>query len=163
MKKILGLSHLKRFAVNLGIFAFISVIITFLSVLLPKYYYNYKMWLYRERKWEHGGKLYESKFKVKKWKVCLPELADFIKFIFPKKFIKEFSTDYMSKYLMESCRAELTHWCIIFSTVVFLIFENTETFIYMFFIAFIANIPFIIIQRYNRPRILNIMKHKGMR
>lgn len=162
MKKILGLSSLKKLAANLGIFVVLSVIITFLSVLSPKYYYNYKMWLYRERKWEHGGKLYENKLKVKKWKSRLPELADFLKFIFPKKFIKEFSIDYMSKYLMESCRAELTHWCIIFSTVVFLIFESTETFIYMFLIAFAANIPYIIIQRYNRPRILDIMKHKGI-
>jgi glycosyl-4,4'-diaponeurosporenoate acyltransferase len=117
--------------------------------------------MYKERNWEKGGEFYQDKFKVRAWKKKLPELADFIKSIFPKKFIKEFQGEFIAKYLMESCKAEFTHWSIIFSTVIFLIFDGITAFISMLFLAIILNFPFIIIQRYNRPRIISIMKHKG--
>lgn len=162
MRIISKSSLLKKFAIHMEIFIFISVILTFISTKLPERYYQYNRWIYKERDWEKGGEFYQDKFKVRAWKKKLPELADFIKSIFPKKFIKEFNGEFIIKYLMESCKAEFTHWCIIFSTVIFLIFDGITAFISMLFLAIILNIPFIIIQRYNRPRIISIMKHKGI-
>jgi glycosyl-4,4'-diaponeurosporenoate acyltransferase len=100
-------------------------------------------------------------FKVKRWKDHMPEIADFIKSAFTKKSIKEFDNAYIEKFLLESCRAEFAHWCIIFSSVIFLFYEGTSVFIYMFLIAILIDLPFIIIQRYNRPRIIRIMNRKG--
>lgn len=158
MKKILRLSFLKNFAMNIAIFIFFSLIITFIR--LPDRFYNYKTGIYKERRWEKSGKFYQAVFKVKRWKKHIPELADFIKFIFPKKFIKEFTDEFLSKYLLESCKAEFVHWCNIFSSTIFLIYEGLSAFTYMFIIAILLNTPFIIIQRYNRPRIISIMKIK---
>jgi glycosyl-4,4'-diaponeurosporenoate acyltransferase len=147
--------------INLIIFLLLSVILTFNATRLPiRYYYN--GWLFKIRKWENGGKFYEDVFKVKRWKSRVPELADFIKSTFPKKHIK-MDGNFISKYLTESCKAEFTHWCIILSSAVYLILEDSITFTYMFFIATALNIPFIIIQRYNRPRIVSIIKQRDIK
>lgn len=161
MRKIFKLSFLKIFSINMLIFMIFSLIITFLR--FPDCFYNYKNGIYKGRKWENNGDFYQTVFKVKSWKSHIPELADFIKFIFPKKFIKEFTDEFLSKYLLESCKAEFVHWCNIFSSTMFLIYEGVSTFTYMLVIAIILNTPFIIIQRYNRPRIISIMKiHEGV-
>lgn len=162
MKRMLKESLLKKLIVNMEIFMFFSIVLTLVATRLPERYYYYKNWIYKERKWEKRGKFYQDVFKVKKWKDHLPELADFIKSVFPKKFIKGFKGEFISRYLTESCKAEFTHWCIIFSTVFFLIHDDISTFFYMLLIAMILNLPFIIIQRYNRPRLVAIMKHRGI-
>lgn len=161
MKKILLASLMKNFAFNLGIFLISSIIVTLISTKLPDRYYNYRNWIYKERKWEKNGEFYQQMFKVKRWKKYMPEIADFINSVFSKKSIKEFDNAYIEKYLLESCRAEFAHWCIIFSSGMFLFYAGPAAFIYMFLIAILINVPFIIIQRYNRPRILHIMKRKG--
>jgi len=161
MKKILLSSFMKKFAFNLFVFLISSIIVTLISTKLPDRYYNYRNWIYKERKWEKNGEFYQQMFKVKRWKKHMPEIADFINSVFSKKSIKEFDNAYIEKYLLESCRAEFAHWCIIFSSVMFLFYAGTAAFIYMFLISVLIDVPFIIIQRYNRPRILHIMKRKG--
>ncbi len=162
MVRIIKMSFLKKLAADIGIFAVLSIVITLLSFILPYSCFHYENWMFKQRKWEKNGKFYQNIFKVKLWKDKLPELADFIKFAFPKKFIKEFKGEFLSKYIKESCRAELVHWIIIYSSIIFLFFNDISTFIIMVIIDVMLNIPFIIIQRYNRPRIISIMKHKGM-
>lgn len=152
---------MNKFALDLGFFLVSSIIVTFISTKLPERYYNYRAWLYKERKWERNGEFYQQVLKVKRWKGHMPEIADFIKSAFPKNSIKEFTNEYIEKYLLESCRAEFAHWCIIASSIMFLFCEGTAAFIFILLIAIILNAPFIIIQRYNRPRIIRIMKHKG--
>ena len=161
MKKILLSSFMKKFAFNLFVFLISSIIVTLISTKLPDRYYNYRNWIYKERKLEKNVEFYQQMFKVKRWKKHMPEIADFINSVFSKKSIKEFDNAYIEKYLLESCRAEFAHWCIIFSSVMFLFYAGTAAFIYMFLISVLIDVPFIIIQRYNRPRILHIMKRKG--
>lgn len=162
MKALLKSFFLKKFIIHIVTFIIFSVIITLLSIISPERCYNYKNWMFKERAWEKHGKLYQEMFKVKIWKNHLPELADFIKFIFPKKSINDFRIETILKYMRESCKAEFAHWCIILSSVVFLFYDGIPTFIYMLLIAAALNLPFIIIQRYNRPRIKLIMKNKGI-
>jgi glycosyl-4,4'-diaponeurosporenoate acyltransferase len=161
MKKIIQATFMNKLALDLGIFLVSSIIVTVISTKLPERYYNYRNWIFKERKWEKNGEFYQHVFKVKRWKNHMPEIADFIKSTFSKKSIKEFDNEYIEKYLLESCRAEFAHWCIIFSSVIFLFYEGTATFVCILLIAILVDAPFIIIQRYNRPRIIRIMKLKG--
>lgn len=161
MKKLRKILLLHELGSNLILLAFFSIVITFLSTRLPEKLCFYKKWLYKERKWERGGRIYQDMFKVKKWKSRVPELSDFIKSIYPKKYINEYSIDYLLTYLTESCKAELTHVAIILASLLFHAWNSFFTATVIFIIAFILNIPFIIIQRYNRPRIVGMLKYKG--
>jgi glycosyl-4,4'-diaponeurosporenoate acyltransferase len=158
--KILRSLFIKRFSFNFVIFIFLSLIITYLSNKVSKKIYNHKSWVYRTREWEKNGDFYDEKLKVKKWKKRVPELGDFVKGVFPKKYIKEYTTEYLSEYLLESCKAELTHWAIIFSALVFALWNDLWDAAAMLVISAVLNIPFIVIQRYNRPRIMKIARQK---
>ena len=152
--KIIKLIIQKDFVLNLFIFFLLSALITYLSNRLPESFYSVKGRLLRERPWENGGRIYQKLFKVKQWKKFLPELSDFVKSVFPKKEIKEFTKVYMKKYIFESCKSEMTHWGIIFSSLLFFFWCESGTAFLMITIAITLNLPYIIIQRYNRPRIM---------
>jgi hypothetical protein len=131
----------------------LSLLMTAISTAVPVSFLSPERWLYRERPWEKEGRIYETLFKVRRWKTALPELSDFIKSVFPKKRINEFDSEYLDKYIVESCRSELTHWSIIFTSFFFRLWNTLRASSLIVLIAFILNTPYIIIQRYNRPRL----------
>lgn len=155
--KLFKVLYIKTIAFNLIMLIFLSSIITYISLKLPDRFYNYKKWLYYSRKWEKGGEIYQKLFKVSHWKNRMPELSDFVKSVFPKKHIKVFSQDYLTNYLKESCKAELTHWGIILSSLLFTLWNDFVGSLLMIFFTSLINLPFIVIQRYNRPRIIHIL------
>lgn len=146
---------------SLLIFIAFTLAISYISTKFPDSMCSHRSWLYRERAWEKGGLFYQKTFKIKKWKDKLPELADFVKTIFPKKHIKDYKEATLDTYMVECCRAELTHWLIILSTLVFPIFTPLGIALGIFLLSCILNLPFVMIQRYNRPRLKLLMKKKG--
>jgi glycosyl-4,4'-diaponeurosporenoate acyltransferase len=146
---------------SLLIFIAVTLAISYISTKFSDAICFHKRWLYKERSWEKGGQFYQKKFKIKKWKDKLPELADFIKSISPKKYIKDYGEATLDAYMVECCRAELTHWLIILTTLFFPIFTPPVIALYIFILACILNLPFVMIQRYNRPRLRLLMKRKG--
>jgi glycosyl-4,4'-diaponeurosporenoate acyltransferase len=146
------------FSRNLLLFALLSIVNTTVSLILPENLFNPGKWMFRERKWEHGGNVYQKFFNIKKWKDKLPELGDFAKKIFPKKKLPSFNVEYLQKYTAESCRSEMCHWMIVISVVLFSSWFNEEVENFMFILAVVLNVPYIMIQRFNRPRIINVMQ-----
>ncbi len=158
LNDLLFFLRLKATRMNLLVFILFSVILTLLAEKMPHGLYNYKKWLYRERKWEDGGRLYERVFFVKKWKAHLPDIGDFLKWRFSKKHLVDVRTDYIRRFLTESCKAELTHWMIILSSFLFIFWGGLVTFSRILLLAMVLNGPYIIIQRYNRPRLVRLLK-----
>lgn len=146
---------------NVLIFVLLSVVNTILSLQVPSAFLDFRNWLFKERAWEDGGSIYQRVFKVKRWKDKSPELSDFIATIFPRKRIPSFDKEYLHKYLLESCRAELTHWGIILSSFLFALWCSLPQTAAIILIALALNLPFVIIQRYNRPRIITFLASKG--
>jgi len=138
-------------------FVIITVCITLSSMLFPNKLLNPNNRLFRTRSWEEGGEIYQRLFKVRSWKAALPELSDFFKKLFPKKKIKAFDTEYLQSYITESCRAELTHFCIIGITLLFPLWAGLSVSLIIIYISVLLNLPFIVIQRYNRPRIQRLL------
>lgn len=147
---------------NLFVFMIISLIHTSISIKLPITIFHFNSWLFRVRNWEKDGYFYQRWFSVKRWKNSLPELSDFLSFLFSKKQMKQYSTDYLYRFALETCRAELVHWCIIISSLLFTQWNHTGISLFIFVFAVLCNLPYIIIQRYNRPRILSIIANKKM-
>ncbi len=150
------------FKYNIVIFIILSVLSTVISVKMPVSCFNYKKWQFKMRTFEKNGDIYQHFFKVKRWKNHIPELGDFVKSIFPKKQILKLSRDYLYRFAAETCRAEFAHWCIIFSSFIFRFWNDAAMSIFMVLLAIALNFPYIIIQRYNRPRIINILAQKNL-
>ena len=114
--------------------------------------------IYVTREWEQNGLIYEKIFRVKKWKHLLPDGAAIFKKGFTKKNIVSKETKYFDKFILESRRAEFTHWLTIFSAVLFFFWNSFSIGLIMILYAFLSNLPCIISQRYNRSRLKKILK-----
>ncbi|HSN59103.1 MAG TPA: hypothetical protein VLR72_06575 [Clostridiaceae bacterium] len=134
---------------------------------LPERFLSYSSPFYRSYGWEKGGEIYRQIFRVHKWKRLLPDSADFIKGGYRKKSMEVISKESLKKHLLESCRAEMTHWLAIPFFWVFGLFSPLRVIIYMLIYAIAVNLPCIITLRYNRPRIVKLLDklehHRGMK
>ena len=120
---------------------------------LFKKYINYNQWWFKEKRFEKN--LYEI-LRVKKWKgkalTYNPEQFD----------LKTNSLDQIANTMVKS---EIDHWInevISISTMFFgLIWGETWIFVITALAAMIFDGQFIVIQRYNRPRVLKILERRN--
>jgi len=129
-----------------------------LCFIIPDRYFSPHGFLFKERKWEKGGAIYEKVFKVRKWKRFLPDGGAVIVGGYRKKNLTDYSTENMERFLIESCRAELTHFLAVLPFWIFGFFSPPIIIAYMFIYALAVNLPCMIAQRYNRPRFLKILR-----
>lgn len=101
---------------------------------------------------ENRGSVYQRLFKVKAWKDRVPEGSQFFTNTYNKRELKDNSRETIDAFLVEVNRAEITHWGILFTLPLVLLFNPRWAYKLHILYALLANIPFIIIQRYNRPR-----------
>lgn len=115
-------------------------------------------WLFRTRRWERSGKIYDTFLGVRLWKKYLPDGAALFRNGYRKRRLGSFSRENLERFITESCRAELAHWLAILPFWVFGLFAPLEVLPSMFIYAVAVNAPCIIAQRYNRPRVLRLME-----
>ena len=115
--------------------------------------FNPQSWIYRQRNWERGGKIYKSLLKTKKWKRLLPDGVAAFRGGFKKKYLENADAAYLERCILETCRAEFTHWVILLSAFIFFVWNDWWIGLIMVAYGLAANMPCIIAQRYNRMRL----------
>lgn len=125
---------------------------------------NYNSFIFKSKKWEKEGRIYKKLFNVHKWKKFLPDGDSIVKGGFPKKSLKSADAEYIGNFIAESARAELSHIIAIFPFWVFGFFAPPIVIPLMLIYALLVNMPCIIAQRYNRPRLIKLyLKLKNTR
>jgi glycosyl-4,4'-diaponeurosporenoate acyltransferase len=115
-------------------------------------WFNPNGWVYRPRRWERGGKFYES-LGVKRWKDRLPDAAPWFKGGFAKATLASRSRNYLDRFAVETCRGELAHWLALMMGPLFFLWNRPWVGWLMVAYAVAGNIPCIVVQRYNRCRL----------
>lgn len=128
------------------------------TLKLPDRFFAKDSWIYRTRQWEKSGKIWDDIFKVKSWKEKLPDGAAILGQGFAKNQLKETDALYFEKFVLESRRAEFTHYLAMLPAVLFFLWNPAWVGIIMIFYAIFANVPCILAQRYNRPRFARAAK-----
>lgn len=113
-------------------------------------------WWLKTRKWEQNGDFYDNVFKIKKWKHLLPDGAKTHEGGFTKGHLKSYDPDYLKAFIAETGRAEIFHWLQIFPFWVFGLWSPPFVIWIMLCYALIVNMPCILAQRYNRPKLRKI-------
>jgi glycosyl-4,4'-diaponeurosporenoate acyltransferase len=129
----------------------------YICLKIPDKYLNPDGFLFKTRKWENNGLIYDKVFKVRKWKKYLPDGGAMFKNGYSKRYLKDYSEASLKKFAVETCRAELTHVLAILPFWIFGFIAPPIIILYMLIYALAANLPCIITQRYNRPRILSFI------
>ncbi|MBC7258422.1 MAG: glycosyl-4,4'-diaponeurosporenoate acyltransferase [Chloroflexi bacterium] len=131
--------------------------IAYLAIRLPDSVLGADQWLYRTRAWERGGSIYEKLFRVKAWKSWLPSGGPVFRGGFSMRRIVSHDTEYLRRWVKETCRAELTHYIALASSVLFFLWNPLWLALVMVLYAVITNVPCIIVQRYNRPYFVRLL------
>ena len=106
----------------------------------------------------------ERAAQIKKWKQHLPDGARVLgRLGFQKKQLDDKSVEYFGAFLMETCRAELTHWILILFAPFFFLWNPQWVGFFMIFYALLENAPFIIAQRYNRYRFRRLLEQNKLK
>lgn len=130
---------------------------------LPRKWFKADKKPYAPWKIEKSGAVYRT-LKVHKWKDKLPDMSK----ISPKMVKKRinyhaFSSESIEKLITETCVAELVHAALIlFAPGLYFILPNPAGAIFAVLYA-LSNIPFIIIQRYNRPNLIKLYERLKQR
>lgn len=136
----------------------------YVCLYLPDKVFNPRSFFYRSHPFEKDGQIYEDIFRVKSWKQLLPDGGGLWKKRgYKKRHLQDFSEENLERFLIEACRGEMTHWLSILSFWIFGFFLPASSTWAMLIYALIANLPCIIAQRYNRPRILKLLERRHSR
>lgn len=142
----------------------IGVLSTIVGNFIPRGYIRYNKFPFKEYRFENGGKFY-CMFGIEKWKGYLPDISEYIKSVFPKKFSGDlFKKDdkYFERFAKETCVSELVHFTLIIISPLYLFFNwDIHWGVVAMLIDITVNIPFIMVQRYNRPRLVRITQRSS--
>ena len=128
----------------------------FLCISIKTTHFDANKARYRPRKWERDGKWYVDHLKINQWKDLLPQYVR--KDGFSKDHLDDVSLEYIDEFILETCRGEWNHIAnCLFAVILFL----TNTFlmaVILTVLLFLGNLPFAIIQRYNRFRLQKLKR-----
>lgn len=111
--------------------------------------------LYQLRGWERNGAIYQ-RMKIKQWKYRLPEAKKWVNHGKGKTGIRLRNEADFNKLILATNRSELSHWLQILPAPLFFLFNTPLAGWIIIVYAISFNLPFIMIQRYNRGRVEKI-------
>jgi len=118
-------------------------------------------WLLRQRPFEDRGRWYRRRLRIHRWKDRLPEAGDLFNGGLSKRQLPAYDPAGLRLFARETRRAELAHWWAMFCGPVFVLWNPPLAAALLVAYGVVVNLPFIMIQRYNRFRIAAVIERVG--
>lgn len=150
---MIGVTDMKKAVLFCTVYWFIiHMTLSLLGTFIPNQFFVNHQRFFKTFKWEDNGQFWQQYFKVKAWKNYLPDGSKINPKVINKRQLVNFKNKTnIATFIIEMRRAELIHALCIVPGFVF--YKQRPLIKYINFIyPFIANGPFIIAQRYNRPK-----------
>lgn len=141
------------YAAGIGILSFL------LGRMLPEKWVQPDHFPYRSFSWEKEGKIYSTLFHIKSWQAKVPDMSRiFPKMMQAKKVTPDFGRE-LPIMIRETCVAEFIHLLLCPLALPCLwLWPGAGGILFVIFYILLGNLPFIMIQRYNRPRLLKLQE-----
>jgi glycosyl-4,4'-diaponeurosporenoate acyltransferase len=110
-------------------------------------------WLLRQRGFEDGGRWYRRRLRIHRWKDRLPEAGALFPGGMSKRQLPTYDAEGLRIFARETRRAELAHWWALLCGPLFVLWNPPLASALLITYGVLVNLPFILIQRYNRFRI----------
>ena len=146
----------------------ISGIIGFLfGRLASRWPMNPDKGLFRCYMFENNGAIYEN-LNIRKWQKRVPDMSRIVPFLMPPKNLSGDYAERLPTMIQETCIAEVTHVVVsILGLRCLKIWPGMGGIVVTAVFIIVFNVPYILIQRYNRPRLIRLQcklqKKKEMR
>jgi glycosyl-4,4'-diaponeurosporenoate acyltransferase len=118
-------------------------------------------WLLRPRGFETGGRWYRRWLRVHRWKDKVPEAGGLFRGGMSKRHLPAYDAAGLQLFVRETRRAELAHWWALSCGPVFVLWNPPLAAVLLIGYGVAANLPFIVIQRYNRARIQALVERRS--
>ncbi len=146
-----------------GWFVLIGVLSFIAGRIMPKSCIAYDKFPFVPFAFEKEGRIYK-KIGIAKWQSKVPDMSRiFTKIMPPKRMENRPETEEIIVMIKETCVAEIIHVLIIFCGFEYLLAWPGAGGIFCFWLNVFANLVFVVIQRYNRPRLMKLLKRKECR
>ena len=157
-----GANFFDIFLCNIVLAAVWCMVAFIACVKLPTSFFSFEKKRYQPKKWERNGRWYKDHLRIHKWKDRLPQFN----LEFDKRHLATPSPAYLRQFLEVTCHAEVIHELIALLGFLSLFFcllcEHPQDWLPLFFgIALfigLCNLPFAAIQRYNRFRLVRLLR-----
>lgn len=106
---------------------------------------------------EQNGRIYE-KLGIRKWHKKLPDMSRILPFMVPAKNMRGAYKDRLNVMIHETCVAEIVHHVMNVCALHCLRLWPGMGGLCVTLLYILLNLPFVLIQRYNRPRLLHLQK-----
>ncbi len=148
--------------VFLLIAAVLGLLAHWIGEALPRRCFHAERFPYRAFGFEHGGKIYQ-RFGIERWKDQLPDKSRFVPSMVKKSVRAVPDSESLLRLVQETCVAECVHWTLLLLSPLFLLFMNRIWGSIATALYALSHIPFIMIQRYNRPRLIKTAQRLALR
>lgn len=149
------MNFLVRFLISGAYIGVLGILANLIGERVPRRWFRPDRFPYRPWKWEKGGKIYEI-FGVHKWKDRAPDMSRVNKKMVPKRVGIAPTSTSVHRLIIETCVAEATHTLLcIFGIGIFFFWMNPWGILFSA-LDILGNLPFIMIQRYNRPTLVGL-------
>ncbi|WP_341230165.1 hypothetical protein [Nocardioides salarius] len=109
-------------------------------------------WWLRARRFEARGTWYRRRLRIHRWKDRLPEAGGLFRGGISKRQLPSYDVAGLELFVRETRRAELTHWWAMACGPLFVLWNPPVAAVLLVAYGVGVNLPFILIQRYNRFR-----------
>ena len=136
-------------------FAVIGILAHVIGEALPRRIFSPRAFWFSQKRWEQEGRIYE-RLGIRGWKDRLPDMSKICRYMTRKALPRGVASDHVNTLVRETCVSEAVHvtLCLI-SPFALLLWRGWGS--YLACIAYIlGNLPFIMIQRYNRPQLIRL-------
>lgn len=155
------ISHLsEKLIIEISIASWIawSFLVGFIGHCLPLSWLSKDTPITQLYVWLDNQESYEKILKIKWWKDKLPDAGQFFPRGVAKRLQGKCSIIKLQKLMIETRRAEYVHWCIWLFWIPAILWMPMKGVLISCFFATAFNFPCLLIQRYNRLRILQLEK-----
>ena len=126
--------------------------------LLPREKFHHDRPPYLAFSWEQNGNFYNKTLRIRKWRHLLPDKSQTVKSMYTKKLGSNLTPEHLGRLLQETCVAELVHDALIILSPFVLFFADGATAVVCMTLFMVGNVPFVMIQRYNRPKLARLYR-----
>ena len=120
-------------------------------------------WWLRPRSFERRGRVYRRVLHVHRWKDRVPEAGALFDGGISKRELPARDPQGLTVFVRETRRAELAHWWAMACSPLFLLWNPPLPAALLVAYGVLVNLPFIVIQRYNRFRAQPVLERLTQR
>jgi glycosyl-4,4'-diaponeurosporenoate acyltransferase len=118
-------------------------------------------WLLRPRPFETAGLWYRRRLRIDRWKDQVPEAGALFPGGMSKRHLPAYDVSGLRLFVRETRRAELAHWWAMACGPVFVLWNPPLAAGLLVTYGVAVNLPFIVIQRYNRFRTQTLIERRS--